>query len=161
MPPEKPRFERKNPPEVLFANPRGKPYVLDHGDNVTVTNRAMLGLGHDAAEKRRKAVEVGLKAAVDRFGEPVRFQGNRAFLEETVKVALERGIALEPGSPMARDIYERAIKEHGNQLGTSKDATLPRAAPWQGLPHIGRRRRSGKWTTAKASGSEAGYPSVR
>ncbi|ACH82498.1 hypothetical protein Lferr_0240 [Acidithiobacillus ferrooxidans ATCC 53993] len=127
MPPEKPRFERKNPPEVLFANPKGKPYVLDHGDKVTVTNRAMLGLGHEAAEKRRKAVEVGLKAAVDRFGEPVRFQGNRAFLEETVKVAMERGIALEPGSPMARDIYERAIKERGNQLGPSKDAAPYRA----------------------------------
>ena len=127
MPPEKPRFERKNPPEVLFANPKGKPYVLDHGDKVTVTNRVMLGLGHEAAEKRRKAVEVGLKAAVDRFGEPVRFQGNRAFLEETVKVAMERGIALEPGSPMARDIYERAIHERGNQLGPSKDAAPYRA----------------------------------
>ena len=124
---DKPKFERKNPPEVLFANPKGKPYVLDHGDKVTVTNRAMLGLGHEAAEKRRKAVEVGLKAAVDRFGEPVRFQGNRAFLEETVKVAMERGIALEPGSPMARDIYERAIKERGNQLGPSKDAAPYRA----------------------------------
>lgn len=131
MPPEKLRFERKNPPEVLFANPRGKPYVLDHGDKVTVTNRAMLGLGHEAAEKRQKAVEIGLKAAMDRFGEPVRFQGNRAFLEETVKVAMERGIALEPGSPMARDIYERAIKERGNQLGPSKDCSLPRAAPYR------------------------------
>lgn len=127
MLPEKPRFERKNPPEVLFANPKGKPYVLDHGDKVTVTNRAMLGLGHEAAEKRQKAVEIGLKAAVDRFGEPVRFQGNRAFLEETVKVAIERGIALEPASPMARDIYERAIKERGNQLGPSKDAAPYRA----------------------------------
>ncbi|MBN6744677.1 hypothetical protein JKG41_06275 [Acidithiobacillus sp. MC2.1] len=125
MPPEKPRFERKNPPEVLFANPKGKPYVLDHGDKVTVTNRAMLGLGREAAEKRQKAVEIGLKAAVDRFGEPVRFQGNRAFLEETVKVALE------PGGPMARDIYERAIKERGNQLGPSKGCTLPRVAPYR------------------------------
>ncbi|WP_414041247.1 hypothetical protein ACJU26_03985 [Acidithiobacillus sp. M4-SHS-6] len=74
-----------------------------------------------------EAVEIGLKAAVDRFGEPVRFQGNRAFLEETVKVALEHGIALEPGSPMARDIYERAIAERGNQLGPSKDRTPYRA----------------------------------
>ena len=131
MPPEKPRFERKNPPEVLFANPKGKPYVLDHGDKVTVTNRAMLGLGHEAAEKRQKAVEIGLKAAVDRFGEPVRFQGNRAFLEETVKVAMDRGIALEPGSPMAQDIYERAMKERGNQLGPSKGCTLPSAAPYR------------------------------
>ncbi|WP_437559398.1 LPD7 domain-containing protein [Acidithiobacillus sulfuriphilus] len=129
--PEKPRFERKSPPEVLFANPKGKPYVLDHGDKVTVTNRAMLGLGREAAEKRRMAVEVALKAAVDRFGEPVRFQGNRAFLEETVKVAMERGVALEPGSPMARDIYERALKERGNQLGPSKGCTLPRAAPYR------------------------------
>jgi len=126
---EKPRFERKNPPEVLFANPKGKPYVLDHGDKVTVTNRAMLGLGHEAAEKRQKAVEIGLKAAVDRFGEPVRFQGNRAFLEETVKVAMERGIALEPGSPMAQDIYERAIRERGNQFGPSKEKIAPYRAP--------------------------------
>lgn len=125
--PEKPKFERKNPPEVLFANPKGKPYVLDHGDKVSVTNRAMLGLGHEAAEKRRKAVEIGLKAAVDRFGEPVRFQGNRAFLEETVKVAMERGIKLEPASPMAKEIYERAVKEHGNQFGPSKAA--PYRAP--------------------------------
>ncbi|MHB1321732.1 MAG: LPD7 domain-containing protein [Acidithiobacillus ferrivorans] len=127
MPPEKPGFERKNPPEVLFANPKGKPYVLDHGDKVTVTNRAMLGLGHEAAEKRQKAVEIGLKAAVERFGEPVRFQGSRAFLEETVKVAMERGIKLEPGSPMAKEIYDRATREHGNQLGPSKAA--PYRAP--------------------------------
>jgi hypothetical protein len=130
VPPEKPRFEHKNPPEVLFANPKGKPYVLDHGDKVTVTNRAMLGLGHEAAEKRQKAVEVGLKAALDRFGEPVRFQGNRAFLEETVKVAMERGIALEPGSPMAQEIYDRAI-QRDNQFGPSKGSTLPRAAPYR------------------------------
>jgi len=123
-PPEKPRFERKNPPEVLFANPKGKPYVLDHGDKVTVTNRAMLGLGHEAAEKREKAVEIALKAAVDRFGEPVRFQGSRAFMEETVKLALQRGIALEPGSPMAKEIYERAIQERGNQLGPAKAAPV-------------------------------------
>lgn len=124
MPSEKPRFERKNPPEVLFANPKGKPYVLDHGDKVTVTNRAMLGLGHEAAEKREKAVEIALKTAVDRFGEPVRFQGSRAFMEETVKLALQRGIALEPGSPMAREIYERAIQERGNQLGPAKVAPV-------------------------------------
>ncbi|MGC9215841.1 LPD7 domain-containing protein [Acidithiobacillus sp.] len=123
-PPEKPRFERKNPPEVLFANPKGKPYVLDHGDKVTVTNRAMLGLGREAAEKREKAVEIALKAAVDRFGEPVRFQGSRAFMEETVKLALQRGIALEPGSPAAKEIYERAIQERGNQLGPAKVAPV-------------------------------------
>ncbi|MHB8249228.1 MAG: hypothetical protein ACYDCX_10150 [Acidithiobacillus sp.] len=64
---------------------------------------------------------------MDRFGEPVRFQGGRAFLEETVKVAVERGIALEPGSPMAKEIYERAITERGNQLGPSKAA--PYRAP--------------------------------
>jgi hypothetical protein len=125
--PEKPKFERKTPPEVLFANPKGKPYVLDHGDKVTVTNRAMLGLGSEAAAKRQKAVEVGLKTAVDRFGEPVRFHGSRAFMEETVKVAMERGIKLEPGSPMAKEIYERATREHGNQLGPSKAA--PYRAP--------------------------------
>ena len=123
----KPQFERKTPPEVLFANPKGKPYVLDHGDKVTVTNRAMLGLGSEAAAKRQKAVEVGLKTAVDRFGEPVRFHGSRAFMEETVKVAMERGIKLEPGSPMAKEIYERATREHGNQLGPSKAA--PYRAP--------------------------------
>ncbi|MHB8249229.1 MAG: hypothetical protein ACYDCX_10155 [Acidithiobacillus sp.] len=50
---KKPRFERKNPPEVLFANPKGKPYVLDHGDKVTVTNRAMLGMRRRRSGERR------------------------------------------------------------------------------------------------------------
>lgn len=120
--PGKPRFERKKPPEILFSNPKGKPYVLDHGDKITVTNRAMLGMGREAAEKRRQAVEVGLKAAVERFGEPVRMTGSRAFLEETVAVAMQKGIQMEPGSPLAKEIYERAMKEHGNQLGPSQSA---------------------------------------
>lgn len=123
----KPVFERKNPPEVLFANPKGKPYVLDHGDKVTVTHRAMLGLGSEAAAKRQKAVEIGLKTAVERFGEPVRFLGNRVFLEETVKMAMERGIRLEPGNPLAQEVYDRATREHGNQLGPSK--ATPYRAP--------------------------------
>ena len=115
-------FERKNPPEILFSNPKGKPYVLDHGDKITVTNRAMLGMGREAAEKRRQAAEVGLKAAVERFGEPVRMTGSRAFLEETVAVAMQKGIQMEPGSPLAKEIYDRAMKEHGNQLGPSQSA---------------------------------------
>ncbi|WP_241781472.1 LPD7 domain-containing protein [Acidithiobacillus thiooxidans] len=119
-PKARPSYPRKNPPEVLLANPKGKPHVLDHGDKVTVTNRAMLGIGRKAEEKRRKAVETALQSAVDRYGQPVRFHGNRAFLEEAVKIAMERGIALEPGSPMAKEIYERETHARGNQFAPSK-----------------------------------------
>ncbi|MCE5388700.1 MAG: hypothetical protein K0041_09005 [Acidithiobacillus sp.] len=121
-------FPRKNPPEVLLQNAKGKPHVLDHGDKITVANRAMFGIGSGATEKRREAVGVALDAAAKRFGEPVRFQGTEKFMAETIAQAIQRGIKLEPGNETARKMYELAIEKAGpNQLGPSKAA--PYRAP--------------------------------
>lgn len=123
-----PKFERIRPPVILLDNGKGKPHVLDHGDKVTVTNRAMFGFSDSAKEKRRQAVEVALQAAAKRFGEPVHFQGSAKFMEETIAVAIQRGIKLEPGNEAAKRMYERALEKiEVNQLGPSKAA--PYRAP--------------------------------
>ena len=112
-------FPKKSPPEILLADPkRGKALVLDHGDKVSVTNRALLGIGREAEERRNKSVEVALKAAKERFGEPVRFSGSRAFEEKTIEMAVRLGIQLEPATEHGRRAYEKAL-EARNTLGPS------------------------------------------
>ncbi|WP_226857925.1 LPD7 domain-containing protein [Acidithiobacillus caldus] len=114
-------FPKKSPPEVLLAEPkRGKALVLDHGDKVSVTNRAMLGIGREAEDRRNKSVEVALKAAKERFGEPVRFSGSRAFEEKTIEMAVRLGIALEPATEHGKRAYEKAL-EARNALGPSQN----------------------------------------
>jgi hypothetical protein len=123
-------FEHRKKPYVLLANPRGKPLVLDHGDRISVTRRALLGFGRSAQEKREHAVQTALQAAAQRFGEPVHFQGNPAFLRETAAQAVKLGIALEPHDKLAAEIYrqaqERAERERHpqiqNSLGQSQEA---------------------------------------
>lgn len=112
-------FPKKSPPEVLLTDPkRGKALVLDHGDKVSVTNRALLGIGREAEERRNKSVEVALKAAKERFGEPVRFSGSRAFEEKTIEMAVRLGIQLEPATEHGKRAYEKAL-EARNTLGPS------------------------------------------
>ncbi|WP_215843292.1 hypothetical protein HHS34_005615 [Acidithiobacillus montserratensis] len=124
---QKPKFERKLPPVVLLGEQK-KAHVLDYGDKITVTNRAMMGMGSGAKEKKRQAVEVALAAAAKRFGEPVHFQGNEKFMRETIAVAIERGIKLEPGTEAAKRMYERELaKIEPNQLGAAKG--VPNRAP--------------------------------
>ena len=113
-------FPKKSPPEVLLADPkRGKALVLDHGDKVSVTNRALLGIGREAEERRNKSVEVALKAAKERFGEPVRFSGSRAFEEKTIEMAVRLGIQLEPATEHGKRAYEKAL-EARSALGPSQ-----------------------------------------
>lgn len=114
-------FPKKSPPEVLLADAkRGKALVLDHGDKVSVTNRAMLGIGREAEDRRNKSVEVALKAARERFGEPVRFSGSRAFEEKTIEMAVRLGIELEPATEHGKRAYEKAL-EAKNALGPSQN----------------------------------------
>jgi hypothetical protein len=114
-------FPKKSPPEILLADAkRGKALVLDHGDKVSVTNRAMLGIGREAEDRRNKSVEVALKAAKERFGEPVRFSGSRAFEEKTIEMAVRLGIALEPATEHGKRAYEQAL-EAKNALGPSQN----------------------------------------
>lgn len=109
-------FPRIKPPKTLLGHPRnGKPLVLDHGDSISVTRRAMLGIGKRAQEKRENAVATGLQAAAERFGQPVHFSGSPAFLKETAEMAVKLGITLEPGSKLAEHYYQRALEQKAKE----------------------------------------------
>ncbi len=108
--PEKPKFERYAQPVPLLSH-KNRPLVLDHGDQITVTRRALMGIGRPAQERREQAVATALQAAVGRFGQPVHFEGNPAFLKQTAEMAVRLGIKLEPGNDLAAEIYAKALKE--------------------------------------------------
>lgn len=123
----RPAFER-HAPEPLLTH-KNRPLVLDYGDHITVTRRAMMGIGTSARQKRELAVSTALQAAVQRFGEPVHFEGNPRFLRETAAMAVKLGIPLEPGSKLAEQVYrearEQAARERGNTLGPARKAPEP------------------------------------
>lgn len=127
-PSRRPSFERLQTPVSLLTR-NNKPLVLDHGDQITVTRRAMLGIGRAAQEKRENAVTVAMQAAVQRFGEPVHFTGDAAFLKQTAEMAVKLGITLEPGNKIAEAIYrdarDRAARARGNALGPSRKSPEP------------------------------------
>ena len=118
----RPVFERHAPEPLLVY--KNRPLVLDYGDHITVTRRAMMGIGTSARQRREQAVSTALQAAVQRFGEPVHFEGNPQFLRETAAMAVKLGISLEPGSKLAEQVYretqEQAARERGNALGPAR-----------------------------------------
>lgn len=120
--PERPTYQRQKPVPLLAQ--KNRPWVLDYGDHITVTRRAMFGVGRKAQEKREQAVGYALQAAVQRFGQPIHFVGNPAFLRQTAELAVKLGIELEPGNKLAEQIYrevqERQQQLSGNVLGPAR-----------------------------------------
>ncbi len=118
-------FVHLETPNILLSHNK-RPLVLDYGDQITVTNRALFGIGRESQKKRENAVGTALSAAVERFGEPVHVVGNKAFLKQTAEMAVKMGIKLEPGDEQARKIYQealdRAAKEKGNVLSPARSA---------------------------------------
>ncbi|MBU2840285.1 hypothetical protein HF670_12090 [Acidithiobacillus thiooxidans] len=121
-PETRPPFARKQRPEVLMADQRGKPLIYDHGDKITVTRRAIIGLGSAARERREAVTEKSLLEARARFGEPVRFEGSPAFQMQTIAMAVKHGIELEPATPLGKKLYEKALEvdQSKNRLGPSE-----------------------------------------
>jgi hypothetical protein len=121
-PEPRPPFARKQRPEVLMADQRGKPLIYDHGDKITVTRRAIIGLGSAARERREAVTEKSLLEARARFGEPVRFEGSPAFQMQTIAMAVKHGIELEPATPLGKKLYEKALEvdQSKNRLGPSE-----------------------------------------
>ena len=132
--PDRPTFVRQKPVPILAH--KNRPLVLDYGDHITVTRRAMFGIGRRAQEKREQAVGYALQAAVQRFGEPIHFEGNPAFLQETAEMAAKMGIQLEPGSKLAEQIYREAQEKErvarGNTLGPARRQPERQQAVQQG-----------------------------
>ena len=120
-------FEKHDP--VPLLSHKNRPLVLDYGDHIAVTRRAMFGIGRRAQSKRENAVSTALLAARDRFGEPIHFSGDPAFVRETANMAVKLGIALEPGNDLAKHAYEQALQraaaERGNVLEPSKSSPSP------------------------------------
>ena len=107
--PETPKYPRKSPPEILMTSRRGAPYVKDHGDQIAVTRRATLAITRRGKDEREQAISTALMAARERFGEPVRIYGNKAFVDETIKQAVQQGIKLEPAGYYAEKEYARVM----------------------------------------------------
>ncbi|MHB1479808.1 MAG: LPD7 domain-containing protein [Acidithiobacillus ferrooxidans] len=107
--PEAPKYPRKSPPEILMTSRRGAPYVKDHGDQITVTRRATLAITRRGKDEREQAIATALMAARERFGEPVRIHGTPAFVNETIKQAVQQGIKLEPVGHHAEKEYARVL----------------------------------------------------
>ncbi|UTV80117.1 hypothetical protein MQE22_08785 [Acidithiobacillus sp. YTS05] len=129
--PERPTYQRQKPVPLLAQ--KNRPWVLDYGDHIVVTRRAMFGVGRRAQEKREQAVGYALQAAVQRFGQPIHFEGNPAFLRQTAELAVKLGIELEPGSKLAEQIYrevqEREQQLRGNILGFARKAPQQQQIP--------------------------------
>ncbi|WP_148262206.1 LPD7 domain-containing protein [Acidithiobacillus caldus] len=124
---EQKNYERHDPVPLLSL--KNRPLVLDYGDHIAVTRRAMFGIGRRAQSKRENAVSTALLAARDRFGEPIHFSGDPAFVRETANMAVKLGIAMEPGNDLAKHAYEQALQraaaERGNVLEPSKSSPSP------------------------------------
>lgn len=105
-----------------MADQRGKPLIYDHGDKITVTRRAIIGLGSAARERREAVTEKSLLEARARFGEPVRFEGSPAFQMQTIAMAVKHGIELEPATTLGKKLYEKAMEvdQSKNRLGPSE-----------------------------------------
>ncbi|QQD71977.1 LPD7 domain-containing protein [Acidithiobacillus ferrivorans] len=137
--PEAPKYPRKSPPEILMTSRRGAPYVKDHGDQITVTRRATLAITRRGKDEREQAIAMALTAARERFGEPVRIHGTPAFVNETIKQAVQQGIKLEPVGHYAEKEYarvlagEQKLKDKALQAGSMAPSKSKEVHKGQGL----------------------------
>ena len=137
--PEAPKYPRKSPPEILMTSRRGAPYVKDHGDQITVTRRATLAITRRGKDEREQAIATALMAARERFGEPVRIHGTPAFVNETIKQAVQQGIKLEPVGHHAEKEYarvlagEQKLKDKVLQAGSMSPSKSKEVHKGQGL----------------------------
>lgn len=122
-------FPRKSPPEVLLENTKGRALVRDHGDRLTVTNRAMYGYTPGQRNTRDAALATALEAAAKRFGEPVRLDGSERFVGRIAEIAAEKGIQLEPGNERVADALEKKQRAlEVGRLSQSRQAERTRAS---------------------------------
>ena len=137
--PEALKYPRKSPPEILMTSRRGAPYVKDHGDQIAVTRRATLAITRRGKDEREQAISTALMAARERFGEPVRIYGNKAFVDETIKQAVQQGIKLEPAGHYAEKEYARVmagelkLREKALQAGNMAPSKSKEVHKGQGL----------------------------
>lgn len=135
-------FPEKRPAEVLAEKWR-VPRAKDHGNRIVITRMGMLAVTPPQRRERHELVSAALLKSRERFGEPVRVTGNKAFEDAVIKAAIEQGIPLEMGSDRGEKAYALALqneKKRGmekamGQLAPSKtrEVSMPGATlPGQG-----------------------------
>ncbi len=101
-------FPEKRPAEVL-AHRWTVPTAKDHGNRIVITRMGMLAVTPPQQRERHDLVSAALLKSRERFGEPVRVTGNKAFEAATIKAAIEQGIPLEMGSDRGEKAYALAL----------------------------------------------------
>ena len=85
------------------------PTAKDHGNRIVITRMGMLAVTPPQQRERHDLVSAALLKSRERFGEPVRVTGNKAFEAATIKAAIEQGIPLEMGSDRGEKAYALAL----------------------------------------------------
>jgi len=123
---EKPLFPHKDPPDVPVRTKRGYPAIKDYGDKIRVTRVAMLAVTPPQKRDRDEILKVALVQARERYGEPVRVQGGKAFEVSIVRLAVAQGIPLEMASERGQKLYREALlaKEKQKQVSLGDSGSL-------------------------------------
>ncbi|MBU2833026.1 LPD7 domain-containing protein [Acidithiobacillus ferriphilus] len=133
--PQQPDFPEKRPAEVL-AHRWSVPTAKDHGNRIVITRMGMLAVTPPQKRERHDLVTAALLKSRERFGDPVRVTGNKAFENAVIKAAIEQGIPLEMGSDRGEKAYSLALaneKKRGLEKATGTLApSKEREAPAKG-----------------------------
>ncbi len=132
-------FPEKRPAEVLATRFK-VPTAKDHGNRLVITKMGMLAVYPPQFRKREELVTATLLKARERFGDPVRVTGNKAFENEVIKAAIAQGIPLEMGSDRGEKAYALALQGEQKYLAKtmgklepSKERAVEKAAPAKGV----------------------------
>ncbi|BDB13366.1 LPD7 domain-containing protein [Acidithiobacillus ferrooxidans] len=134
-------------PAKTLAHRWSVPTAKDHGNRIVITRMGMLAVTPPQKRERHELVSAALLKSRERFGEPVRVTGNKAFEDAVIKAAIEQGVPLEMGSDHGEKAYalalanekKRGLEKAMGTLAPSKErgspelpaATIP-ATPLQG-----------------------------
>jgi hypothetical protein len=134
----RPDFPEKRPAEVL-AHRWSVPTAKDHGNRIVITRMGMLAVTPPQKRERHDLVSAALLKSRERFGDPVRVTGNKAFENAVIKAAIEQGIPLEMGSDRGEKAYSLALaneKKRGLEKATGTlTPSRERGAPAKGKGH--------------------------
>lgn len=117
-------FPEKRPAEVLARRLR-VPTVKDHGNRIVVTRMGMLAVTPPQRRERQDLVSAALLKARERFGDPVRVTGNKAFENAVIRAAIEQGIPLEMGSDRGEKAYALALRGEEKRLAKTMGQLSP------------------------------------
>ncbi len=123
-------------PAKTLAHRWSVPTAKDHGNRIVITRMGMLAVTPPQKRERHDLVSAALLKSRERFGEPVRVTGNKAFEAAVIKAAIEQGIPLEMGSDRGEQAYALALaneKKRGMEkamgtLAPSKEREAPGVA---------------------------------